>query len=122
MDERRRFGNRGEALAADYLISKGLRILERQYARPYGEIDLICLDGNEVVFVEVKSRRTNQYGYPEDSVTPKKIRHLLRVIEEYLVSSRFFETPWRIDVVAIEFHYQPPRVTHIKAIDVPDNG
>lgn len=121
MDERRIFGNQGEALAADYLKSKGFRILERQFARPYGEIDLICLDGNEVVFVEVKSRRTNQYGYPEDSVTPKKIRHLLRVVEEYLLFSNLCESQWRIDVVAIEFYCQPPQVTHIKAIDVPEN-
>ena len=116
MDERRRFGNQGEALAAGYLESKGFGILERQYSQPYGEIDLICLDGDEVVFVEVKSRRTNQYGYPEDSVTPKKIKHLLRVIESYLVSSHRVDKQWRIDVVAIEFYYEPPRVTHLKAM------
>ena len=121
MDERKLFGNQGEALAADYLRSKGFRILERQYTKTYGEIDLVCLDGNEVVFVEVKSRRTDHYGYPEDSVTPKKIKHLLRVIEQYLLCSNLCESQWRIDVIAIEFYHQPPRVTHIKAIDVPEN-
>ena len=120
MDERRRFGNRGEALAADYLISKGLRILERQYARPYGEIDLICLDGNEVVFVEVKSRSSFAFGYPEDSVTPQKIGHILRVAEGYLLETKQTEVPWRIDVVAIEFHEEPPKITHLKNIDIPE--
>ncbi|MBI4435340.1 YraN family protein [Candidatus Uhrbacteria bacterium] len=120
MDPRRQFGNRGEELAAEFLQSQGLTVLESQYKKSFGEIDLICQDGEEVVFVEVKSRHTSTFGYPEDSVTPQKIRHILRVAEGYLQESKQTESPWRVDVVAIEFHHEPPTITHIKNIDIPE--
>ncbi len=120
MDPRRQFGNAGEELAAEFLQSKGLAILESQYKKTFGEIDLICQDGDEVVFVEVKSRHTSTFGYPEDSVTPQKIRHILRVAQGYLDETKRTESPWRIDVLAIEFHQEPPKITHIKNIDIPE--
>jgi putative endonuclease len=119
MDERKIFGNRGEDLAAEALTAKGLRVIQRQYKNQFGEIDLICQDGDEIVFVEVKSRESDSYGYPEDAVTPNKIRHILMVSEGYLASLPQ-ERPWRIDVVAIEFAYEPPRITHIEGIDIPE--
>lgn len=119
MDVRRQFGNAGEERAAVYLRSQGMEILASQYKHTFGEIDLIAQDGDEVVFVEVKSRASDAFGYPEDSVTPQKIRHILRVAESYLATHRL-DVPWRIDVVAIEFHHSPPRITHIKRIDIPE--
>ncbi|TAL50622.1 YraN family protein [Patescibacteria group bacterium] len=120
MDDRRRFGNAGEQLAAEFLQSQGLRVIERQYKKTFGEIDLICQDGDEVVFVEVKSRSTFAFGYPEDSVTPQKIRHILRVAQGYLLETKQAHLPWRIDVLAIEFQEAPPKITHIKNIDIPE--
>jgi len=119
MDPRRIFGNTGEELAATFLQSKGLRVLHSQYTTRYGEIDLICQDGDEVVFVEVKSRATTTYGYPEEAITNKKIGHILRVAHEYLGKNQY-EGAWRIDVVAIEFHLEPPRIVHLENIDIPE--
>ena len=120
MDDRRRFGNTGEQMAAAFLQSQGLSVIERQYKKTFGEIDLICRDADEVVFVEVKSRSSSAFGYPEDSVTPQKIGHILRVAEGYLLETKQTEVPWRIDVVAIEFHEEPPKITHLKNIDIPE--
>ncbi len=113
-------GNTGEKRAADFLQSQGLSVIECQYKKPFGEIDLICQDGEEVVFVEVKTRSSSVFGYPEDSVTPQKIGHILRVAQSYLLEKKRTESPWRIDVVAIEFHESPPKITHIKNIDIPE--
>ncbi len=107
-------------MAAKFLQSQGFQVLEQQYKKTFGEIDLIYLDGDEVVFVEVKSRQSSLFGYPEDSVTPQKIRHILRVAEEFLMSKNKTESPWRIDVIAIEFDRIPPQITHLKNIDIPE--
>jgi putative endonuclease len=119
MDVRKIFGNRGEDAAADFLERNGMTILCRQYKNQFGEIDLVCRDCDEVVFVEVKSRYSNARGYPEDSVTQEKIGHIVRVGEGFLLSLPQ-ETQWRIDVVAIEFEHDPLRITHIKGIDIPE--
>lgn len=121
MDPRRRFGNVGEELAATFLESQGMNILASQYKKHFGEIDLIAQDGDEVVFVEVKARTTSMFGYPEDSVTPKKIGHILRVAQSYLQEKQQTESPWRIDVLAIEYHQDPPKIIHLKNIDIPES-
>lgn len=119
MDDRRRFGNVGEQLAAEFLQSQGMSILASQYKKPFGEIDLIAQDGDEVVFVEVKARATKTFGHPEDSVTPEKVGHILRVAQSYLTQQQV-EGPWRIDVLAVEYHQTPPKITHLKNIDIPE--
>lgn len=119
MDPRRQFGNVGEGLAAEFLQSQGLTILASQYKKSFGEIDLIAQDGDEVVFVEVKARATQTFGHPEDSVTLQKINHIVRVAQSYLKEQRI-EGPWRIDVLAVEYHQDPPKVTHLKNIDIPE--
>ena len=68
---RRRQGKIGEDLAAKYLERNGLRIIERNYRFERGEIDLIAEEGEELVFVEVKTRRSNAFGAPEDAVTER---------------------------------------------------
>ena len=106
-------------MAAEFLQSQGMTILVSQYKKSFGEIDLIAQDGDEVVFVEVKSRATQTYGYPEDSVTAEKISHIVRVAQRYLLEQQF-EGPWRIDVLSIEYDKTPPKITHLKNIDIPE--
>jgi len=117
-DPRREFGTSVEKAVAEYLENKGFRILEHQYKSPFGEIDLVCQDGDEVVFVEVKARQTPTFGYPEESVTRQKLRHITKCGQSY-IRSRSPNTEWRIDVVAVEF-LPKVRITHLKAIDIPD--
>ena len=66
----------GEDQAASFLLENGLQIVGRNYRTPDGEIDLIALEGNTVVFVEVKTRTNMNFGFPEESVTEEKLDHL----------------------------------------------
>ena len=81
---------------------QGLKVLTRNFTTPFGEIDIIALDGDAIVFVEVKSRSSNDYGYPEDSVTRTKQAHLRRAAELYLKRYGLPDTtPCRFDVLAL---------------------
>lgn len=115
-DERRAFGDDGEAYAARFLTAKGMRVVARQFRTRYGEIDLIALDGNEVVFVEVKTRRSAAFGYPEESVTRAKLAKIVHCAETYLRQERWEGRPYRIDVVAILFIGATPDIQHIVGV------
>lgn len=115
-DARKIFGDNAEALAARHLIAKGMRILARQFRTRYGEIDLIAEDGSEIVFVEVKARKTNDFGYPEESVTAAKLKKIARCAAMYLRQQRLDDQPHRVDVVAIEYAIDPPRITHLVGV------
>ena len=69
-DPRRQLGDHGEDLAAAALKKQGYKILERNYVTPLGEIDLIARQGKTVVFVEVKTRKSDRFGSPQEAVTP----------------------------------------------------
>lgn len=94
-------GNRGEQVAARFLTSLGYRILERQLRGPFGELDLVALNGETVVFVEVKSRSTNSAGHPTDAITPAKQRKVTQSAMAYLKRRGWLERRVRIDVVAV---------------------
>lgn len=112
-DIRRDFGNRGEDLAALYLKDKGYKILASQYTTRRGEIDLVCQDKDEIVFVEVKTRRSKIFGYPEESVTPKKLEKIAHVAQLYLQEYKQEDAQYRIDVIAIEIiDNSEPVITH----------
>lgn len=114
MDPRKLFGNQGERMAGEFLEGLGYRLLERQFRTRAGEIDLIAEDGEEIVFVEVKTRRSLGAGYPEESVHPEKLRHLALVAESYLQQKKWEAKPYRFDVVAILFDEAgTPQFTHL---------
>lgn len=92
----------GERLAAQELTRLGYRVLERNFRCSYGEIDLIAEEGDDVVFVEVKTRRGNAYGLPEEAVTARKQQKLVQVATCYLDQHEWMERSWRIDVVAVQ--------------------
>jgi putative endonuclease len=98
----KRLGSWGEHTARLYLEGQGVQVLMTNVRTAYGEIDLIGRDEGDLVFFEVKTRRTHTFGYPEQSVNPKKQEHMLNSALDYLQSSQQMDTPWRIDVVAIE--------------------
>lgn len=102
MDYKKRLGGWGETIAAEYLAGKGYIILERNIRTQYGEIDLIALDKEILVFVEVKTRTSRKFGYPEEAISLKKKEHLLASAQAYLQTHQELERDWRIDVLAIE--------------------
>jgi putative endonuclease len=75
---KRLLGQEGEERAAQFLVQKGYRILERNYRTRSGEIDLIALHKDEVVFVEVKTRTSDAFGAPELAVNPRKQGRMIR--------------------------------------------
>ena len=113
-------GQKGEALAADYLEAKGYRLLDRNYRFEREEVDLVMFepppahDGGEIVFVEVKARRGTGFGRPEDAVTEAKQKAIRRVAEAWLHERKLFPSPVRFDVVAILFGGEEPEVEHFE--------
>ncbi len=94
-------GKRGEDLAATWLEQRGYTILERNWRRPCGELDLIAEREGEIVGVEVKTRTGAAMGEPEEAVTRSKQRKLMLTIQTYLMESGAEQRPYRLDVLAV---------------------
>jgi putative endonuclease len=110
---RRIIGRRGEDRAAQYLRRRGYRILARNWRCRLGEIDLIALDGDTLVFVEVKTRRGDLFGSPELAVTPRKQRQLTKAALSFIMSRKLGHLPGRFDVVAIRHTAQGEEITYL---------
>ena len=96
------FGKKSEEIAAQFLLSRGYRILERNYRTPRGELDLIALDGDVLVFVEVKARRGMSFGEPHWAVDQRKRQHLVKASLFYLSRKRIQNRCCRFDLVVIQ--------------------
>jgi len=107
---RQRLGRWGEQAAAQYLQAHGYTLLAHNLRTPHGEIDLLMSKDGGLVFVEVKTRRSTQFGPPEGSVTLTKQAHLIAAAEAYM-QTQPAETEWRIDVIAV--YHQPGGETEI---------
>jgi putative endonuclease len=95
-------GQRAEDIAADFLRAKGLRILERNFRRRLGELDIVALDGDVLVIVEVRSRTSNRYGGAAASVDGRKQQRLIRAAAQLLQRSRdFSHLHVRFDVICV---------------------
>ena len=105
----KKFGDSGEAFAAEYLAGKGFSILERNYRTPMGEIDLIARDGRVLVFVEVKVRNRSRMAARE-AVTPAKQKRLSRGALYYMMKKGLMNCQARFDVVEI----QDGHLTHLR--------
>lgn len=101
-DGRKQLGSWGESVAATYLEAHGYTIVTRNWRCARGEIDLVARTGDELVFVEVKTRRGRQMGTPEEGVTPRKARKLLELAQRYLLAHDLDDVAWRVDLVAVE--------------------
>ena len=100
-------GLAGETAAARFLKTRGYKILLRRYQSPYGEIDLVCRDGETLVFVEVKSRESAEHARPSDSIGSAKQLHISRSALDYLRRLHNPDVAARFDVV--EIVWAPPR-------------
>mgnify|MGYP003588787317 CR=1 FL=1 len=109
-----RTGRRGEDLAAGYLESAGYRIVERNYRCPFGEMDLVARDGETIVFVEVKSRRSDRFGPPQASVGPKKQKKMSQIALHYLEQKQLHSREARFDVIAVSLLPAGERVELIR--------
>lgn len=95
-------GKRGEELAAAYLAEAGYRIVERNYRCIFGEIDIVAEEREMLIFIEVKSRRSEAYGDPQLAVGHQKQKKISRIAMHYLEEKRLRHRPARFDVVAVK--------------------
>jgi len=117
MTDEHALGRRGEDIAQRFLQRAGIVIVDRNYrmSSGAGEVDLIGWDGDTLVFVEVKSRQSDEYGTPDRAIGAQKQSSLIRTAREY---ARHAEVPWqkvRFDVVTVVFR-NPPAVTHFRGV------
>ncbi len=101
-DHRRALGRSGEGLAAAYLQGLGFEIVGRNVRTRYGELDIVAREGKTLVFVEVRSRRDDRLGSPEESVDARKQAKLVALAEAYLAELPEPPAACRIDVVVVE--------------------
>ena len=120
---RSRLGAQGERIAAAHLESLGLVVEGRNYRTRFGEIDLVARDGDETVFVEVRTKRSAAYGTPEESLTLRKQARLVKAAQEYLAEGGLAASSWRVDLVAITLQPDGPAyISHIEsAVEAPDS-
>ena len=97
------FGKSGEEAAARYLKSKKFRIIQRNFRFFRGEIDIIAYDRKTLVFIEVKTRKSNEFGPPEEAVTHSKQRQIKRVAKGFIAKNHLREVKCRFDVLSLSF-------------------
>ena len=111
---RQRLGTAGEELACAELEKLGYRVIERNYRSRFGEIDIVAMDDDTVVFVEVKTKTSGDFGEPVDEVTPQKMRQIVSMGEEYHSYHCQHDTQCRFDVMAVDCSVRPAAITHYK--------
>lgn len=97
-------GSFGEALARDYLTSKGYKILNMNFRNKFGEIDIICKKNNLLIFCEIKSRYSNSFGSPIESITCYKQKQIIKLSELYLISKKYYNFNVRYDIIEVLFN------------------
>jgi len=120
-----KIGELGEGVACNYLIKIGYSILERNYTKKWGEIDIIAQKSEKRYFIEVKSKSVSNLDFvsdtanrPEDNMHPMKLKRLRRVVETYLISQRLGYVDWQFDllVVYLDIEGRKARVKRIENI------
>ncbi|SFH50573.1 putative endonuclease [Tindallia magadiensis] len=94
-------GRKGEAKAKQYLLEKGYSVLSENFRAKIGEVDIVITDRDSIIFVEVKSRRTEKYGLPREAVTPYKQSKIRRVALLYIKKYKLEKRKVRFDVIEI---------------------
>ncbi len=101
MNRQQLFGKKSESEAISYLKKNGYKILEKNFRTRFGEIDIIAIEKDVIVFVEVKSRKSLNYGHPKESVDFRKQQKISKVALYYLKKNNLFDCSARFDVITI---------------------
>ena len=116
--KRKPLGDLGEQLAKNHLKKKGYKLIETNYRCHSGEIDIVARQKNCLVFVEVRTKSTLDYGSPEESLSPAKQKHMIKCAYYYLQNHKNLPEQWRIDLVAVELD----SYDKIKRIEIVENA
>ena len=106
-------GKKGEEIAAVYLVNKGHKILAQNYRYEKAEVDIISVYSDTIIFTEVKTRSTDRFGYPEESVSTKKKEKLREAMDHYLTENNIKEES-RFDIISIVINMEGTQVYHIE--------
>lgn len=113
MTDKIKRGEEGERLAESYLVEKGYKIVKRNYRFKHSEVDLIVEKNDWLVFVEVKTRSSHLFGYPEEFVDDKKTEKIFEGADQYL-----YETKWsgnvRYDIISVSLDHGQPVIDHFE--------
>jgi putative endonuclease len=113
----KRIGDWGESMAVSYLETNQYQIIGRNVRTRNGEIDIVAKKDNLVVFVEVKTRTSSEYGFPEQAVTPRKQARMLAVAESFIAQAPAAIESWQFDVISIEGKPgATPVITHFENV------
>lgn len=108
-------GETGESIATTFLKGAGFSIVQRNFRCVCGELDIVARDGREIVFVEVKCRKNEDYGPPQLAVTPFKQRQISKAALVWLSKRRLYDAEARFDVIAIVLRDGDlPEIEHIR--------
>ncbi len=110
-------GRRGEDIACEYLLDKGYRLVQRNWSTQFGELDIICWEGENLVFVEVKTKIGCDFGNPEEMVNKGKLSQVKRLGELYTIKNNL-SCSCRVDVVAVvlDSDMKKTRLSHYSAV------
>jgi len=120
VDIRKKLGNRGEKIAAKFLRKQGYQIIEKNYHSRLGEIDIVAKEDESIVFVEVKTRCSTDFGLPEEALSYDKRRRLSKLALGYLAHRRIKDINCRFDVVSILMDNK--KVSKVKHIELIKNA
>lgn len=118
MAESHEFGKKAEEFAVEFLISKGKRILDRNWRHGHLELDIVCTNGKSLVVVEVKARSSSIFPHPEDVFTPMQERRIVQATEAYIFQNNI-NMPVRFDLIAIVFAHTGFEIEHIEEAFYP---
>ena len=109
-------GAYGETIARDFLTTNGYKILDMNYRNRCGEIDIICKNNNIIIFCEIKSRYTDTFGSPIESITSYKQKQIIKLSEIYLLYKKYQNYNVRYDVIEIIFNNKNAsfKLNHLK--------
>lgn len=107
-------GQKGEDIAVNFLSEKGYKIVERNFRAGHGEIDIIAFDGNDLVFIEVKTSNSNVFGHPATWVSEHKQKIVGETAEAFIYKNKYNDTDCRFDVITIEFNKGLYKIEHIE--------
>ncbi len=112
----RAIGDRGEQLAVDHLRAHGVQIVERNWRCDLGEIDIVGVDGDALVFYEVKTRRSTRFGTPVQAVSPTKVQRLRRLAGRWMSEHSHSASSIRVDVLGLTLSGRGVDIEHVRGV------
>lgn len=97
-------GTHGETIGKNFLITNGYKILDMNHRNKYGEIDIICKLNSIIIFCEIKSRYTNSFGSPIESITYHKQKQIIKLSQIYIINNKLLNYDIRYDIIEVIFN------------------